>query len=90
MPVSNEEIAEEIRRYCQLNPSARDSVEGIAWWVAFQLIEETRGQLQLVIDNLVAQGELSRFEIADGSVLFACRSCAPRLGLAACDHLGGP
>jgi hypothetical protein len=70
-----EELAHEIRRYCRLNPHARDSLEGIAWWIAFQHMEEARGQLQTVIDDLVIQGNLRRQQNSDGSVIFACANC---------------
>jgi hypothetical protein len=79
MRPSTEDIADEIRRYCRLNPNARDSLDGIAWWVAFQRMEEARGDLQAAIDDLVARGQLSRQQIADGSVVFACANCAPGL-----------
>jgi len=75
MRPSAEELAEEIRRYCRLNPRARDSLDGIAWWVAFQRMEEARGELQAVVDSLVKKGDLRRQEVSDGSIIFACANC---------------
>jgi hypothetical protein len=72
-----QDIATDIRRYCAANPHARDSIDGIAWWVALQRVEDTRAEFQQAVEWLVAQGLLAAHRLADGSVVFACTTaCA--------------
>ena len=72
MSRSAEDIASDIRRYCVANPHARDSIDGIAWWLVLQRFEDARAQLRDAVDALVRQGVLEAHTLADGTVLFAC------------------
>ena len=65
-------LADEIRRYCAEHPDARDTIEGIAWWLALQRHGETREELRAAVDSLVAQGLLKVHRLSDGSVVFGC------------------
>lgn len=67
-----EDIESDIRRYCAAHPHARDSIDGISWWVALQRVEDTRAQVQQAVDALVSQGLLEVHTFADGTVVFAC------------------
>ena len=72
MSRSAEDIASDIRRYCAANPHASDSIDGIAWWLAVQRVEDTRAQLGNAVDALVQQGILEARTLPDGTVMFAC------------------
>jgi hypothetical protein len=65
-------LADEIRRYCAEHPDARDTLEGIAWWLALQRHGETRDELRAAVDSLVAQGLLVQHRLVDGSIVFGC------------------
>jgi hypothetical protein len=65
-------LAEEIRRYCAEHPDARDTLEGIAWWLAMQRQNETLNDLRAAVDSLVAEGLLVEHRLSDGSVVFGC------------------
>ena len=67
-----EQLAEEIARYCASNPEARDTLDGIAWWLAKQRFAETRAQLERAVDLLVQQQVLVRYTLGDGAVVFGC------------------
>ena len=76
------QLAAEIRRYCDLHPYARDSIDGIAWWLTWQRFSKTRKSLQGAIDQLVAGGVLEPHRLTDGSVVFGCaKGCAPVKGV---------
>jgi len=66
------DLAAEIRRYCVEHPDARDTLDGIAWWLALQRQEETRDQLRAAVESLVAQGVLVEHRLSDGSIVFGC------------------
>lgn len=70
--MSNSGLAEEIRRYCAEHPGARDTLEGIAWWLALQRHGEAREELRAAVDSLVAQGLLVQHRLSDGSIVFGC------------------
>jgi hypothetical protein len=65
-------LADEIRRYCAAHPEARDTLEGIAWWLALQRQGEAREELRAAVESLVAQGLLVEHRLSDGSVVFGC------------------
>ena len=65
-------LAEEIRRYCAEHPEARDTLDGIAWWLAMQRQGETLDDLRAAVDSLVAQGLLVQHRLSDGSVVYGC------------------
>lgn len=72
------QLAVEIRRYCDAHPHARDSIDGIAWWLTWQRFSNTRKSLQGAIDQLVAGGVLESHRLTDGSVVFGCaKGCGP-------------
>jgi len=66
------DLADEIRRYCVAHPDARDTLDGIAWWLALQRQEDTLEELRVAVDSLVAQGLLVPHRLIDGSVVFGC------------------
>jgi hypothetical protein len=73
------QLAVEIRRYCDAHPHARDSIEGIAWWLTWQRYSTTRRSLESAIDDLVARGLLKSHRLTDGSVVFGCDAdCEPK------------
>lgn len=72
MPRSANDIASDIRRYCAANPHARDSIEGIAWWLALQRVADERVEIEHAVDTLVQQGVLEARTLPDGTVVFAC------------------
>jgi hypothetical protein len=65
-------LAEAIRRYCAEHPDARDTLDGIAWWLALQRQGETREELRAAVESLVAQGLLVPHRLSDGSIVFGC------------------
>jgi hypothetical protein len=65
-------LSAEIRRYCATHPNARDSLEGIAWWLAMQHYRETKHGLEDVVERLVKRGVLHKHELHDGSSVFGC------------------
>lgn len=73
MRSSTSEIAAHIERYCSAHPNARDTLEGIAWWVQMQLQEEIRSGVAAAVRVLVEQGTLERHQLHDGSEVFGCR-----------------
>jgi Fe2+ or Zn2+ uptake regulation protein len=72
MRSSTRQIAEEIRRYCTTHPNARDTVEGITWWIAAQRQEDMKLTVSAAVQWLVQQGLLQRHELPDGSIVFGC------------------
>jgi hypothetical protein len=66
------DLSDEIRRYCIAHPSALDTLDGIAWWVAIQHYEEVRAQMSAAVDRLVDDGVLIRYRTQDGATMFAC------------------
>jgi hypothetical protein len=72
MAASAEAIASEIRRYCHAHPQARDTIEGITWWIAMQRYDETRDLVVQAVRLLVERGELHLHKLQDGSEVFAC------------------
>jgi hypothetical protein len=75
---TREQLAAEIERYCSRHPDARDTIDGIAWWLVQQRFEDARAEVQEAADYLVERGILERRPLADGTVLFCCRSAGHR------------
>jgi hypothetical protein len=69
---STHRVAEEIRRYCTAHPNARDTLEGIAWWVQIQRQEDFHKDVVAAVEWLVNQGVLERHRLQDGSEVFGC------------------
>ncbi len=80
LPASTRRVAAEIRRYCIAHPDARDTVEGIAWWVHMQRQEELRNMLSDAICLLVREGVLEKFATRDGSAVYGVRVEQGRTG----------
>jgi hypothetical protein len=73
---SPQHIAAEIERYCAAHPEARDSIEGIAWWVAMQGHQDSLPDVREAVELLVARGSLTAYPLRDGSVVFGCSTAA--------------
>ena len=73
------QLTAEIRRYCRAHPNARDSMEGIAWWLAMQHYNEVKRSLNGTVDRLVARGVLTKDRLTDGTYVFGCNTqgCTP-------------
>ena len=69
---STRQIAAQIERYCAAHPNARDTIDGIAWWVQMQVQEEIRSGVADAVRILVEQGTLERHRLHDGSEVFGC------------------
>lgn len=72
MTPSIADVANEIKRYCAAHPGVRDTLDGIAWWLAMQRCSETRDLLSSAVDLLVEQKVLSPYHLADGTTVFGC------------------
>lgn len=60
-PEKVESIAKEIREYYRNNPSAGDTVDGIAnWWIANQSLKSSKILVHKALEFLVVQGELHK------------------------------
>jgi len=70
---STQSIASVIRRYCTAHPQARDSLEGIRWWVQMQLQQEIDGHVAEAVELLTREGILERHRLEDGSEVFGCK-----------------
>ena len=75
---STRRIAAQIERYCSAHPNARDTLDGIAWWVQMQLQEEIKSGVADAVRVLVEQGTLERHRLHDGSEVFGCKVHASR------------
>ena len=69
---STHELADEIKRYCAAHPGGRDTLEGIAWWLAIQRSSETLEVLSAAVDSLVEQKVLAPYRLLDGTTVFGC------------------
>jgi len=69
---STRELAAEITRYCAAHPGARDTVEGIAWWLAIQRSRDTLEELRSAVNSLVDQKVLVAFRLNDGTTVYGC------------------
>ncbi len=64
-------IAEAIRRYLAEHPDAADSAEGIAdWWLDEDVPATT---VRDVLDSLVREGVVEKYEFAGGRVIYRSR-----------------
>jgi hypothetical protein len=69
---SIDRVAAEIRRYCAAHPDARDTIEGITWWVSLQRQHDLKSAVSAAVQLLVQQGALARHRLQDGSEVFSC------------------
>lgn len=63
-------IAKEIQRYALANPQARDTAEGIAWWIRMQREDDLKNDVADAIALLVRRGFLRPYLLPDGSNVF--------------------
>jgi Fe2+ or Zn2+ uptake regulation protein len=55
----------EILRYLKEHPKARDTIEGISWWVLEQRMNDCVSDVQSTLSQLLAQGLLLVIEGGD-------------------------
>jgi hypothetical protein len=58
MPYGETESIYEILRYLKEHPDARDTVEGIGWWLLEQRMNDCVSDVQRALSKLLAQGLL--------------------------------
>ena len=76
MPCTPQHVASAIRSYCAAHPQARDTIDGISWWVQMQLQDEFRSCVAEAVQLLTAEGTLERHLLEDGSEVFGCKASA--------------
>ena len=65
-------IEELVTRYIADHPNAADTVEGIrSWWIAAEMHDASRAEVQAAAERLVSCGTLSRTALPDGTPLYA-------------------
>ena len=65
-------VRQAVLRYLRNHPRASDSVTGIsAWWLPEEGVEEDRTVVEEVLEELAAEALIRRFELPDGTVVFA-------------------
>lgn len=69
-----QQVAGDIERYCIAHPHARDTADGISWWVHMQRQEDIRNSVPEAIELLLSQGVLERSAAPDGAELYGYRS----------------
>lgn len=72
MTRSTRALEAEISRYCAAHPDARDTLEGIAWWLALQRCTDTLDELRAAVDSLVEQKLLVPHHLNDGTTVYGC------------------
>ncbi|MBV9959129.1 MAG: hypothetical protein JO360_11945 [Acidobacteria bacterium] len=65
MPRGETESLYEILRYLKEHPDARDTVEGISWWLLEQRMNDCVSDVQSTLAQLLAQGLLLEIEGVD-------------------------
>jgi hypothetical protein len=65
-------LTAEISRYCAEHPGARDTLEGIAWWLAIQRSSDTLEELRAAVDVLIERNVLVPHRLTDGRTLYGC------------------
>jgi hypothetical protein len=65
-------IEDLIARYIAAHPHAADTVGGIRdWWVAPDLPDADRADVQAAIDQLVARGILAKSALPEGTLFYS-------------------
>ena len=65
-------IEDLIARYIAAHPYAADTVDGIRdWWVAPDLPDAVRAEVQAAIDQLVARGTLAKSALPKGTLFYS-------------------
>lgn len=70
MPRSIHDVASDITRYCTAHSDARDTLEGIAWWLAIQRSSDTLEEIRAAVELLVDQKVLVSYRFSDGTTVF--------------------
>jgi hypothetical protein len=65
-------LTAELSRYCAEHPGARDTLEGIAWWLAIQRSSDTLEELRAAVDVLIERNVLVPHRLTDGRTLYGC------------------
>ena len=66
-----EQVAEQLLRYLDLNPAAKDTKEGIAkWWIARQRIVESMKAVDAALVLLIERGDVLETTLADGTKVY--------------------
>jgi hypothetical protein len=73
---SSDQIAREIRRYCLAHPNAKDTIDGITWWLQMQRQEDMRVAVSEAVQQLVQGGVLEAYRLQDGSEVFGCKGAS--------------
>ena len=72
-------IEDLIVRYIAAHPHAADTLNGIRdWWVAPDLPDAVRGDVQEAVDQLVERGTLGKSDLPEGTLFYA--AVAPKDG----------
>ncbi len=87
---SVQEVAADIRRYCDAHLDACDTLDGIAWWLASEHSVDEREVVKAAVDYLIEHKLLTPHRLNDGTTLFGCSAratdSAPEAGIAAKDR----
>lgn len=75
------QLSEEILTYLREHPNAADTPDGIIeWWLPRQRYEQSKEQIQKVLDDLVAQGLIKRDYLSDGTAIYSSAERKKREG----------
>ena len=87
---SVQDVAADIRRYCDAHLDACDTLDGIAWWLAIGHSVDEREVVEAAVDYLIEHKQLTPHRLPDGTTLFGCSACAtdevPEMATAAKDR----
>lgn len=72
MTRSVQEVAADIRRYCDAHLDACDTLEGIAWWLAAGHSADEPEVVEAAVDYLIEHKLLTQHRLNDGTTLFRC------------------
>lgn len=65
-------VRDAILQYLQRNPDAADTLRGVmSWWLPAQFHEKAEKDVEQAMERLVAQGDLTKTVLVDGSILYA-------------------
>lgn len=76
--IQTEQIAQKILEYLKQRPQACDTLEGVArWWMMSQQLSEAVEQIQQVLEQLRATGQIKERLGADGRIVYSVCNDAP-------------
>ena len=68
----NQQLAAEIVAYLERNPSASDSVMGVAsWWLGPEIQPASPASVKVALESLVLDGILKKVEAPGGEILYS-------------------